>query len=282
MRGLGRKLLPAALASLLLFASPATRAQTPANTGQHNALQARAALDAMVQALGGEAWLGVKTRTLEGHAAAYFQGKPTGEMTEFRQTSSGPDSSRPDSSWPDSSWPDRDRIELTKRRDVVEFYLGRAGWEVTYKGSTQLPQEQVDDFLRRRDYSIETVVRLWLGDPRTLLIYEGRRMVERHQADQVTVISPRDEAVTVLIDADTYLPLRLSFQWRDPVYHDMDTEAEEYDDYHVIDGVATPFIVTRYENGEIMRQVFLDSVVYNQNLPPDFWSVEAAVRRIRK
>lgn len=272
MRGLRRKLLPAALASLLLFAAPATRAQTPANAGQHNALQARAALDAMVEALGGKAWLTVKNRTLEGHAAAYFQGKPTGEMTEFRQTSSGPD----------SSGPDQDRIDLTRRRDVVEFYLGRGGWEVSYKGAASLSGEQVEDFLRRRDHSIETVVRIWLNDPRTLLIDEGERMVERHQADQVTVISPRDEAVTLLIDAGTHLPLRLSYQWRDPVYHDMDTEAEEYDDYHAVDGIATPFIVTRYENGEITRQVFLDSVVYNQELPADFWSVEAAVRRIKK
>lgn len=252
---------------LLLAAPPAARAQAAGDPAQDNASQARAALDAMVEALGGKAWLSVKNRTMQGRVAAYFQGKPTGAMTELRQT---------------SSWPDHNRIELTKRRDVVQFYLGRAGWEVTYKGAAPLPAEQVNDFLRLRDRSIETVVRLWLRDPRTLLMYEGRGMVERHQADQVTVISPRDESVTLFIDTGTHLPLRLSFQWRDPVYHDMDTEAEEYDDYHAVDGVATPFIVTRYENGEVTRQVFLDSVAYNRELPLDFWSVEAAARRIRK
>jgi len=39
------------------------------------------------------------------------------------------------------------------------------GWEVTYRGKRALPQEQVDDWMRRRDHSIETVIKTWLNDP---------------------------------------------------------------------------------------------------------------------
>ena len=63
-------------------------------------------------------------------------------------------------------WPDHDRIELTKHRDVVEFYLGREGWEVTYRGKKPMDKEILDDYLRRRDHSIETVVKVWLKDPK--------------------------------------------------------------------------------------------------------------------
>ena len=98
--------------------------------------------------------------------------------------------------------------------------LGVTGWEVTYKGKAPLPQEQVDDYLRRRDHSIETVVKMWLNDPQTILVYEGQRLAERHLAEQVTLISADNEAVTILMDAQTHLPLRRSFQWRDPVYKD--------------------------------------------------------------
>ncbi len=278
MRGfrlqLRRGVLPLALVPalvtvpvMLLIALPAARTQTADDAGQKNARQARAALQAMVQALGGTAWLNQKNQTRQGRVAAFFHGNPSAGATEIRET---------------HAWPDRDRMEFFRHRDVAQFYLGRAGWEVTYKGRATLPAEQVDDFLRRRDHSIETVGKLWLSDPRTLFIYEGQQMVERHQADQVTVISPENIAVTILMDAETHLPLRRSFQWRDAVYHDMDTESEEYDDYHAIDGIATPFILTRYENGEVARQYFFDSVVYNRNLPPDFWSVKAAVERIKK
>ena len=32
----------------------------------------------------------------------------------------------------------------------------------------------------------------------------------------------------------------------------------------------------------MIRQYYVDRVVYNQRLPEDFWSVEAATRRIKK
>jgi hypothetical protein len=262
-----RKLLLVAMAVLVLAVPPATWTQTTGDAGQKNAQQARAALDAMVQALGGDAWLNVKNQMRHGHIAAFFHGQPDPGTTEF---------------WEFHSWPDSDRIEYTKHRDVVQFYLGREGWEVTYKGKKALPQEQVDDFLRRRDHSIETAVKVWLKDPKTILVYEGQRLAERHLADQVTLISPQNEAVTILMDAQTHLPLRRTFQWRDPLYKDKNLDAEEYDDYHLVDGLPTPFTITRFKGDDMNRQLFLDHVKYNQDLSSDFWSVDAADRRIKK
>src|ERR1035437_2520723 len=215
-----RKVYWVALALIMLAAPLATRPQVTEDAGQKNAKQARAALDAMVQALGGEAWLNQKNQMLEGRVAAFFHGKPSGGTTEY---------------WEYHAWPDHGRIEFTKHRDMVQFYVGRAGTEVTYKGNAPLPQEQVDDFLRRRDHSIETVVKVWLKDPNTILIYKDKN-----------------------IDAD------------------------EYDDYHNLDGFPTPFTITRFKNDDMTRQYFVVHVKYNQELPADFWSVEAAEKRIKK
>jgi hypothetical protein len=77
-------------------------------------------------------------------------------------------------------WPDHDRIEYTKHRDVVQFYVGRTGEEVTYKGKAALPQEQVDDFCAAATTPSKLSSRVWLNDPRTILIYEGQRLAERH------------------------------------------------------------------------------------------------------
>jgi hypothetical protein len=165
---------------------------------------------------------------------------------------------------------------------VVQLYVGRTGMEVTYKGKAALPQEQVDDFLRRRDHSIETVIKSWLNDPATILVYEGQRLAERHLADQVTLISAQNEAVTIQMDTQTHLPLRRIFQWRDPLYKDKNTDAEEYDDYHLVDGLPTAFNITRFKNDDMVRQMYLDRVNYNQDVAPDLWDVNAAERRIKK
>src|ERR1017187_2061518 len=262
-----RRVLPVALAVLMLAWPLATQTQTTDDASVKNATQARAVLDAMVQALGGQAWLTMKNSMQQGRIAAFFHGKPSGGTTEY---------------WDFHAWPDQDRIEYTKHRDVVQFFLGRTGSEVTYKGKAPLPQEIVDDYLLRRDHSIEAVVKTWLNDPKTILIYEGQRLAERHLADQVTLISAQNEAVTIQMDTQTHLPLRRTFEWRDPVFKDKNLDAEEYDDYHTFDGIPTAFTITRFKNSEIIRQYFMVHVTYNQELPTDFWSVDAADHRIKK
>jgi hypothetical protein len=84
------------------------------------------------------------------------------------------------------------------------------------------------------------------------------------------------------MDKQTHLPLRRSYQFRDPVYKDKNLEAEEYADYHLIEGLPTPFSVTRMRNDEMVRQVYIDKVSYNQPLAPDFWDVDAAAAKIKK
>jgi len=84
------------------------------------------------------------------------------------------------------------------------------------------------------------------------------------------------------MDKQTHLPLRRTFEWRDPLYKDKNLDAEEYDDYHTVDGLPTAFMITRFKNDDMTRQQFLDKVTYNQTLADDFWSVEAAERRIKK
>jgi hypothetical protein len=246
-------------------AKPATQATD--DYGKQNAAQAHAALDAMLKALGGDAWLNQKNVVREGHIAAFYHGTPDPGTTLF---------------WDFHVWPDHDRMEYTKHRDVVQFYEGRKGIEVTYRGAKPLPKDQVDDFLRRRDHSVETALKVWLKDPKTILLYDGQRMAERHMADQVTLISAENEAITIQMDVQTHLPLMRSFQWRDPVYKDKNTDVEEYADYHDVEGFPTAYSITRIQNGDTVRQYYIDKVHYNQELPANFWDMNLVAKKIKK
>jgi hypothetical protein len=245
-------------------------ANTPAavdSSAEKNAAKARAALDAMVKALGGDAWLNQKNVMRQGHGAAFYHGTPDLGTTLFNEC---------------HQWPDRDRFEFGKHKDVYQYYLGRKGYEVTYRGAKPLPQEQVDDFMRRRDHSIEIAMKVWIKDPRTILLYEGQRMAERHLADQVTLISAENEAITIQMDSQTHLPLSRSFQFRDPVYKDKNTDVEEYADYHDVDGFPTAFSITRMRNDETTRQFYIDKVQYNQDLPAGFWDLNDMAKKVKK
>jgi hypothetical protein len=264
---MGTRLLPKCLPVLLGICVAVSLPALQQDDTAKNAQQARAALDLMVKALGGDAWLHMQNREYIGRTAAFYHGKPSGATAEY---------------WEYHAWPDTDRVEYTKHRDVVQIYTGRQGWEIIYSGKKPLPQEQVDDFLRRRDHSIETVIKQWLNDPKTILIYEGQHLAESHMADQVTLISAANEAVTIQMDSETHLPLRRSFQWRDPTYHDKNEDAEEYDNYRPVDGFPTPYNITRFKNGDMVNQRFLFKAVYNQALPADEFSPDAAAAKIVK
>src|SRR5580698_4438217 len=263
---LRRRVLILAIAAIFFAAPVSTLTQTEDDASK-NAQKARAVLNQMVQALGGQAWLDMQNQMRQGHVAAFFHGQPdlgTTDLWEFHQ------------------WPDKDRVEVTKHRDVVEFYVGREGWEVTYRGKKAMPKDILEDFLRRRDHSIELAVKVWMKDPNTILVYEGQRMAERHLAEQVTMISPQNESITIQVDAQTHLPLSRSFQWRDPLYKDKNTDTEEYDDYHVVDGLPAPYSVTRLKNDEMVRQYYITKVEYNRDLPADFWNVDTTSQKIKK
>ena len=126
-----------------------------------------------------------------------------------------------------------------KKIDVVQIWANNTGYEITYKGKATLPNEQIDDYYRRQDHSIESIFRVWLKAPGVVVVAEGSTMVERRLTERVTVLSDNNDAVTVDIDAQTHLPRRRTFEWRNATFKDHDEDAEEYDDYHDVQGLPT-------------------------------------------
>jgi hypothetical protein len=112
-----------------------------------------------------------------------------------------------------------------------------------------------------------------------MVVYEGSSMVERRQTDQVSVLSADNDAVTIDLDATTHLPLRRTFQWRNTTFKDHDEDAEEYDDYHTIQGLPTALTLTRYHNGDMASQTFLTKVEYDVDLPTDAFTQSVLIKK---
>src|ERR1700760_2377682 len=111
------------------------RAQDEDAASKQSEQQARALLAGMVKALGGDAWLHLQGYELIGRTSGFSQGKPTGDITDFFDYHAPPD---------------KERIELGKKRQVAQIFIGDEGWEVTYRGKRAIPKDQMDDYLRRR------------------------------------------------------------------------------------------------------------------------------------
>jgi hypothetical protein len=251
------------MASLTLCAGSDALAQSSspqtASTGTQTASddqksfeKARLLLQQAIDALGGPAYLGVRDMQQQGRTYTLHHGQSTSNGIQF---------------WRFVEPPDKERVELTKERDVADVFTGDKGYEITYKGVRSLEAKDVEDYLRRRKFSLDIVLRTWFNAKGVAIFYEGMAMSGTRPAEQVTLVTAANDSVTILLDPSTHLPVGKRFSWRDPVDKQRNIEEETYDNYRLVGGIMTAFNITRFFNGDMTNQRFLNSASYNDGLP---------------
>jgi hypothetical protein len=246
--------------------------------GQTPEQHGRKLLDEMVEALGGDAWLHRRNMRELGHIGRFFRGTPTGIVIDFTSTHQFATADRFEALRV-GFITDKSILLPGKKIDIVQIWTAGKGYEVTYKGRVELPKDQVEDFYRRRDHSIEAVVNTWLKAPGVVVVYEGTTMVERRLAEKVTVLNDNNDAVTLELDSTSHLPLRRKFEWRNETFKDLDEDAEEYADYHTIQGLPTALTISRYHNGDLTSQTFLLKVEYDVDAAPDMFNPDVLLKK---
>lgn len=259
-------------AACLLLVGQFVRAQAPAPGPEQT--QGRKLLDQMVQALGGDKWLHRGTERLEGKSASFYKSAPNPYETQFEEYL--------------RLQPFGERVVIvsksgvfipTSKRDVAEVWTDNNGYEVTFRGRKELPKLDVEDFQRRRHHNLDTVVGDWLKRPDTLVTYEGASMEDRRLVDKVSVLTADNDGVTLSLDQETHLPRSRTFQWRDQLYKDLDTDVERYDDWQTEDGIMTALTITRYRNGDMVSERFLTKVQYGLPFSPDLFDPDRPLNK---
>ena len=263
---------------LLLIASAvaqtAAPAAKPATPEDENSRKARSLVDQAIQALGGQAYLKAQTRGEEGRYFNFYHGEsrstgiPFGLFTKF---------------------PDKQRLEILKIRayhfllfsvggiaskdksDIVVIYNGDKAYEITFKGTAKEDPKLMAAYIRRRDHSIDAVLRRWVNEPGVAFYYDGPAIASQKPAQQVSISNAQNDTVTLYLDETTHLPIKTSYTWRDPQDNFRNVEEEVYDNYKPVDGIMAPHSITRYSNGEMSYQRFLNTVTFNTDMPDNLF-----------
>ena len=244
-------------------AAPAPQNPNPSSTSlaadnsDPDTRKAKQLVQQAIDALGGTAYLTIHDRESQGRTYGFHGGRATGQGILF---------------WSFWQFPAEERVELTKERDVAELYIGPKGYEITYKGVHPIEEKDLVDYLRRRYFSIDTVLRTWVNDPGVIFLYQGFKVAAQHPAMEVTLVNSKDESVTLDFDQQTHLPIRKSFEWRDPIDRQKNLEEEIYENYKPVGGIMTPYNITRYFNGDMSNERFLFNVTINQYPDPDMFN----------
>jgi hypothetical protein len=216
-----------------------------------NSLKAKALIEQGIQALGGQAYLNLHDMEQEGRTYSFHHGQPTSNGILF---------------WRFLESPDKERIEVAPQRDVAYLYVGDKGYELTFKGPHEIEKKELEDYLRRRRLSLDTVLRTWVNEPTVALFYDGKALAGNLPAEKVTLIDAKNEAVSIFFDIDNHLPIKKSYGWRDPVDKERNLEEEIFDNYRPLQGVMINWGFTRYFNGDMQTERFVSGVHINQPL----------------
>ena len=236
---------------ILALVASAFAQQSPnsPSTQDANARQARQILDQCIKALGGNAYLSIRDIKQTGRGYGFHNNASTGVGIVFTRY---------------YLYPDKERTELLK--DWTIIHTGDQGFETTFRGTSVEDAKALATYVRRRPYALDFVLRDWLKQPGTALFYDGPTITENKEVHKVTLINSKNAAVSLYISAKNFLPVKKTYSYRDPDDNELSEEAEIYDNYRPIQGVMTPYNLTRTRNGEMNSQRFLRAVTYNSNL----------------
>ncbi len=277
------------LAILLLIAASVAypQAQTGAQTTtpapaqipeDDSSRKAHAIIDQAIAALGGPAYLNLTSKFEQGRSFSFYHGRSSSGGIRFANFTKYPDKQRFEVlSNKDYHFLifDVGGVEAKDKSDIVIIHNGDKGYEITYKGTAFEDPLDTAAFLRRREHSLEAVLRRWLREPGTALFYDGVNATDGKPALKITVMNAHNDAVVLYLDQTTYLPIKKTFTWRDPNDKVRNLEEESYDGYKPVQGIMTPHAVTRYYNGDMSNQRLLNAVSYGQEMPDAFFQASA-------
>jgi outer membrane lipoprotein-sorting protein len=254
------------LGAIWIAASPrAAVAQDPNSMmPAESAAKAKQLIQAAVQALGGAAYLNVRDVTCTGKLSQFGHSGGLNGYAKFV------DYAKP---------PDKDRTENIPQHNIISVMNGDKGWVLDRGGVSEAPQVDVAQFEANTKKDIDNILRNRYKEPDMVLRYAGTDIVDLHEVDWIELVDSDDRTIRIAFSKETHLPIRKVVTIRDPNLRMKFDETEYYSNYHPLNGVETPFQVTRERNGSKVYQVFYDTCDYNTNISDSLFTKESLDER---
>jgi hypothetical protein len=149
---------------------------------------------------------------------------------------------------------------------VIALYNGNHGWSYDRSGVNELPADSVAEFQETEKESVGNILRHRIQEPGMVMRYGGMDIVELKEVDWVELADSDDRTIRIAIARSTHLPIQKITETRDPDARTTTEEIEDYSDYQLIQGIQTPFQITRWRNQMKVYQAFFMSCEYNTGL----------------
>jgi len=250
----------AILAAAWAIGATRARAQDQVMMPDQSAAKAKQLIQQAIDALGGPAYLNVRDVTCSGRLSMFGH---SGELNGFGTFI---DYAQP---------PLKDRQENLPKRNLIEVYNGDKGWVLDRGGVSEAAESDIAHFEEGNKTDLDNIFRHRLNEKGMIFRYVGTDVVDLKEAEWIELVDNENRTIRIAFATATHLPLRKIVETRDPSSQLKSEEIEYYSLYHPIDGVQTPFQITRERNGLKVFQVFFDKCEYNTNIPDSLFTKES-------
>lgn len=251
-----------------LFAiTPRATAQDEVLMPEQSAAKAKGLIQAAIEALGGQAYLNVHDVTCTGRLGQFGH---AGDLNGFETFV---DYAEP---------PLKDRTENLPKRNLIEVYNNDKGWVLDRGGVSEAAVSDLARYQEDVKVDLDNILRHRIQEPHIIFRYDSSDVVDLKEVDWVELVDNENRTIRIAFARSTHLPVRKTVDTRNPDTQMKGEEIEYYSLYHPIDGVQTPFQITRERNGLKVYQVFFDKCQYNTNLSDSLFTKESLDERWEK
>jgi hypothetical protein len=266
-------------ASIIVCLSLAVRSQTsapsptpsiPAGTADEKSQQI---INRAIAAVGGERYLSVRTVVGKGFYTPFVEGvsQIPARFLDY------------------IIFPDHERTEfIADGIKTIQTNVGETGW--VFDGGPKTIKEQgpqqVADFKRSMQTSIENLLRGWWQKEDGRVVYVGRReagLARRNETVRLTY--PSGVWIEFEFGANDGMPAKIIYKRSRKNMDTGDTEEATEEDQLLkpitIDGVTAPWVIDHFTNGKQTSRINYESVQYNQKLAESLFVKPENVKNIK-
>ena len=256
------------LTACVFFGAPMACAQNPDTIpADVSTAKSKEIFRQAIEALGGETYLRLRDSDCSGRLSQF--GALTGELTgvfQFRELRMPPD---------------KLRRELTKKGVIIDVYNGDHAWSLDKGGVEDVDAVVVAGFQFGVKTTMDNFLRFRMNEPGMYFRFGGGDVVSLKQVDWAEVTDSEDRTFRMAVDRATHLPVQFVVSTRNPTTRDVSVETTTYSNWHMQEGVQTPFQFSRERDGKRVSQTFYTECKYNTGLSASLFTRESLEQRWR-
>ena len=236
-------------------------------------------VDEAIQALGGQAFLNVKDRVEMGRAYSFYREELSGlaKAKLYTRYLTPPDP-------PTSKFIAVRERQSFGEEETAYVLLGEDyGYDVTFRGARPVPAATLERFKESTLRNIFYIMRMRLNEPGISLESKGSEVVDNARVESVEIVDADNRQIMVYFDANSKLPTKQVTMRREPNRDRAVEEVTLYSKYRDVGGgVMWPFAIQRERDGDKVFSLFSESVVINQDLTDNMFTLSSDIKVIDK